>query len=256
MSPIHAGGAPLTATAVAAPWGPVHLAVSEDGVVAIELTTTSEAFVAGLEARRHRAVRLVSAGEARTALLERAIRALEDALAGRVDERAALDALPLDLADRPALDREVLAAVRAIPAARSGATARSPGIGRPWAARAVGGAVGRNPVAMLVPCHGWPATAPSVATAAAGGATTSGTSSSRPRFWPARAWSCPEAARGAGADDRLAGIAAPGAGHPPAAAPRAAIEGAARPWPNRLSPRGRCSRSSGSATSRSCGRPS
>jgi O-6-methylguanine DNA methyltransferase len=65
-----------------------------------------------------------------------------------------LDALPLDLADRPAFDREVLAAVRAIPRGevRSyGEIARA--IGRPGAARAVGGAVGRNPVAMLVPCH-------------------------------------------------------------------------------------------------------
>ena len=154
MSATHAGGAPLTATAVVAPWGPVHLAVSEEGVVAIELTTTSEAFAAGLEARRHRPVRLVGAGEARPALLDRAIRALEDALAGRVEGRATLDALPLDLADRPAFDREVLAAVRAIPRGevRSyGEIARA--IGRPGAARAVGGAVGRNPVAMLVPCH-------------------------------------------------------------------------------------------------------
>jgi len=154
MSATHDGGAPLTATAVAAPWGPVHLAISEEGVVAVELTTTSEAFAAGLEARRHRPVRRVGASEARPALLDRAIRALEDALAGRVDERIALDALPLDLADRPAFDREVLAAVRAIPRGevRSyGEIARA--IGRPGAARAVGGAVGRNPVAVLVPCH-------------------------------------------------------------------------------------------------------
>lgn len=155
MSATHAGGAPLIATAVAGPWGPVHLAVSEEGVVAVELTTTSEAFAAGLEARRHRPVHVVGSGEARPALLERAIRALEDALAGRASrERATLDALPLDLADRPAFDREVLAAVRAIPRGevRSyGEIARA--IGRPGAARAVGGAVGRNPVAMLVPCH-------------------------------------------------------------------------------------------------------
>jgi O-6-methylguanine DNA methyltransferase len=154
MSATHAGGAPLTATAVAAPWGPIHLAVSDEGVVAVELTTTSEAFAAGLEARRHRPVHVVAAGEPRPALLERAIQAVEDALTGRADERAALDALPLDLADRPAFDREVLTAVRAIPRGESrsyGEIARA--IGRPGAARAVGGAVGRNPVAMLVPCH-------------------------------------------------------------------------------------------------------
>jgi O-6-methylguanine DNA methyltransferase len=48
----------------------------------------------------------------------------------------------------------VLEAVRAIPrgqVASYGEVARR--IGQPGAARAVGGAVGRNPVGLLVPCH-------------------------------------------------------------------------------------------------------
>ena len=48
----------------------------------------------------------------------------------------------------------MLEAVRAIPrgsTAGYGEVARR--VGRPGAARAVGGAVGRNPVGLLVPCH-------------------------------------------------------------------------------------------------------
>jgi methylated-DNA-[protein]-cysteine S-methyltransferase len=62
--------------------------------------------------------------------------------------------IPIDISDRPAWDRLVLDAVRAIPrgaTASYGEVARR--IGRPGAARAVGGAVGRNPVGLLVPCH-------------------------------------------------------------------------------------------------------
>jgi methylated-DNA-[protein]-cysteine S-methyltransferase len=51
-------------------------------------------------------------------------------------------------------DRRVLEGVRAIPrgaTASYGEIARR--IGSPGAARAVGGAVGRNPVGLLIPCH-------------------------------------------------------------------------------------------------------
>jgi O-6-methylguanine DNA methyltransferase len=77
------------------------------------------------------------------------------ALAAALDgEPADLAAIPIDIADRSAWDRLVLEAVRTIPrgeTASYGEVARR--IGRPRAARAVGGAVGRNPVGMLVPCH-------------------------------------------------------------------------------------------------------
>ena len=154
MAEIRDPDAPLVATAIAAPWGPIHLAVSDRGVVAVGLTTTPEAFAAGLEARCRRPVRWGGDGANRPAIVDRAARALEAALAGRAEATAALDALPLDLGHRPPWDRAVLEAVRAIPRGevRSyGDIARA--IGRPGAARAVGGAVGRNPVAMLVPCH-------------------------------------------------------------------------------------------------------
>jgi methylated-DNA-[protein]-cysteine S-methyltransferase len=65
-----------------------------------------------------------------------------------------LDSIPVDLADRPAWDRLVLEAVRAIPRGRVasyGEVARR--IGRPGAARAVGRANATNPVCLVVPCH-------------------------------------------------------------------------------------------------------
>jgi methylated-DNA-[protein]-cysteine S-methyltransferase len=62
--------------------------------------------------------------------------------------------IPLDLADRAAFDQRVLLAVRDVPWGRTasyGEIARR--VGAPRAARAVGGAVGRNPISLLIPCH-------------------------------------------------------------------------------------------------------
>ncbi len=64
------------------------------------------------------------------------------------------EVLPIDIEDRPSWDRLVLGVVRAIPRGSTvsyGEVARR--AGRAGAARAVGGAVGRNPVGLLVPCH-------------------------------------------------------------------------------------------------------
>lgn len=62
--------------------------------------------------------------------------------------------VPLDLADGTAFERRVWRAACRVPAGRTttyGSLARA--IGRPGAARAVGRALGRNPVALVVPCH-------------------------------------------------------------------------------------------------------
>ena len=86
----------------------------------------------------------------RTAHLDEASRVLEALFAGR---RPGTD-VPIDLSDRPVWDQAVLDAVRAIPwgaTASYGEIARR--VGAAGAARAVGGAVGRNPVSLLVPCH-------------------------------------------------------------------------------------------------------
>lgn len=61
---------------------------------------------------------------------------------------------PLDLSDLPPFRRRVLEACQQIPYGQRrtyGDLARQ--IGRPRAARAVGQALGRNPIPLLVPCH-------------------------------------------------------------------------------------------------------
>jgi methylated-DNA-[protein]-cysteine S-methyltransferase len=149
----------LTAT-LAGPWGPVHLAATERGVAAVEWLEDAADVDSrwrrrfGSDALEH--LRATGDGDPETSIDDAALhlrvgtRALEAILAGRQPE-----ALPaFDLSDRPVWDQVVLASVAEIPwgtTASYGEIARR--IGSPRAARAVGGAVGRNPVSLLVPCH-------------------------------------------------------------------------------------------------------
>lgn len=139
--------------------GPVHIAARERGVVAVALRSDRASVVAELERRFGVAPRwLDEPGDPAevpdrraVAILREAVRALTAFDAG--DAGPAL-ALALDLEDRPAWDRAVLGAVRAIPRGETrsyGEIARA--IGHTGAARAVGGAVGRNPIALVIPCH-------------------------------------------------------------------------------------------------------
>ena len=137
----------------------MHLAATAHGVVALDLLTPREAFIAGIGRRLGAPPAWPAAGFApRAAAHRRAaehLRAGELALARFFDgDSAAFDGVPLDLQDRPAWDRTVLAAVAAL---RRGMTASYGDIariiGRPGAARAVGGAVGRNPISLAIPCH-------------------------------------------------------------------------------------------------------
>jgi methylated-DNA-[protein]-cysteine S-methyltransferase len=144
----------LVAASLAAPWGPIWIAASERGVVAIDQLVTEEAFLDRLERRfRTRPLDATDAppGAPALAILATARDALQAFLEG---DLSALEKLPLDLGDRSEWDRRVLAAVREIPpgaTAGYGDVARM--IGKPGAARAVGGAVGRNPVGLAIPCH-------------------------------------------------------------------------------------------------------
>jgi len=62
--------------------------------------------------------------------------------------------LPLDLSHGTAFQQAVWQALLAIPAGRTTSYgALSAGIGNPAAVRAVGAAVGRNPISVIVPCH-------------------------------------------------------------------------------------------------------
>jgi O-6-methylguanine DNA methyltransferase len=154
-------GAAAARTSIPGPWGPFQLAATERGIVAVGWLTTESAFEAALARRLGGSVVAIGdlrGDDPRRAHLEAAIAALEALLASEwAGERAGQPALPrlhFDLEDRPAWDRRVLEAVAAIPWGRTasyGEIARR--VGAPRAARAVGGAVGRNPVSLLIPCH-------------------------------------------------------------------------------------------------------
>lgn len=136
---------------VPGPWSPVHLAVSAHGVVAVAWLTSADEVEASLSRRLHGPVVPLTddLDGPQRGLMARAADALAAVLAGREP-----DLVPVDLGDRPAWDRLVLAEVRRIPLGHTagyGEIARR--IGRPGAARAVGGAVGRNPITLLIPCH-------------------------------------------------------------------------------------------------------
>lgn len=140
-------------TTLAGRWGPVFIAATERGTVAIEWLTTEEAFDAALTRRLGGPV--AQAGTVRSRgkrekHLAGGVKWVEAFLSGR----PAKSSVPIDLADRPAWDRRVLEVVAAIPWGRTasyGEIARR--IGTPRAARAVGGALGRNPIMFLIPCH-------------------------------------------------------------------------------------------------------
>jgi methylated-DNA-[protein]-cysteine S-methyltransferase len=135
----------LAIAAVAAPWGPVHIAATSSGVVALEILVPRDAFVERLQRRLRREI-----GSDPNPILDAAVVQVEEFLAGR---RRAFD-VPIDLADRPTWDRTVLGAIREIPwgeVTSYGQLARR--IDRAGAARAVGGAVGRCPIGLIIPCH-------------------------------------------------------------------------------------------------------
>ena len=120
--------------------------------MALEQLVTEEEFAIRQERRCGAAAHRAGSGDGpATDQLERAVAALKAFVDG---DLAALADVPVDLADRSAWDRAVLAAVREIPpggTASYGDVARM--VGKPGAARAVGGAVGRNPVGLAIPCH-------------------------------------------------------------------------------------------------------
>ncbi|MDM0068316.1 methylated-DNA--[protein]-cysteine S-methyltransferase [Variovorax sp. J31P207] len=83
-------------------------------------------------------------------VLRQAAAQLDDYFAGRRDSFE----LPLDLSHGTAFQQSVWQALRAIPPGQTTSYgALSAGVGKPAAVRAVGAAVGRNPISVIVPCH-------------------------------------------------------------------------------------------------------
>jgi methylated-DNA-[protein]-cysteine S-methyltransferase len=141
----------LAVAVYACSFGPVHVAVDGRSVVALELMTTIDAFRAGLA--RRLGDETIEAGVAAPAQ-RRLLATVEDELAEYdAGRRRAFD-LPIDLGGASDWDRRVLEGVRRIPYGAVTSYGRlAMAVGARGAARAVGGAVGRNPIGLLVPCH-------------------------------------------------------------------------------------------------------
>lgn len=128
------------------PFGRMYVAATDKGVARVSwLASSDDDFARQLEDRW--ADRPVIRDPAAVAT---AREQLERYFRGELDR---FD-LPVDLSDLPTFQRSVLNAVRKVPFGRVvpyGELARR--IRKPTAARAVGNALGANPVAIVVPCH-------------------------------------------------------------------------------------------------------
>ena len=125
-------------TTIATPLGRLLLARTARGLAGV-----------WFEGQKHHPEPLTALRRPDDALLRRAADQLHAYFAGERDD---FD-LPLDLHGTP-FQRAVWQALLAIPAGRTrsyGEIARA--LGSASAVRAVGGAVGRNPVSVIVPCH-------------------------------------------------------------------------------------------------------
>jgi methylated-DNA-[protein]-cysteine S-methyltransferase len=127
----------MQTTRISTPMGPLHVAAHAGAIVGLRF----EAF----EAHDH-----AGAATDESAVLARAKDAVGAYLAGDLDTFARL---PLAPRGTP-FETRVWEALRAIPAGETttyGALAAA--LGRPTAARAVGAANGKNPIAIAIPCH-------------------------------------------------------------------------------------------------------
>jgi methylated-DNA-[protein]-cysteine S-methyltransferase len=137
------------------PIGDLILAATAEGLREIDFATSVDeaTFVKRLKERGAAPVRLEGARDADPAvgqILERTATELREYFGG---SRARFD-VPLDWGAMPPFQRAVLEATAAVPFGRVdtyAGIART--IGKPGATRAVGNALGRNPIPVIVPCH-------------------------------------------------------------------------------------------------------
>ena len=140
---------PISTRTLVGALGPLTVAASPRGVIAADWWVDADAMRAGL--RRRLGVTIGPPDAASSARLGDAVEWFQAGLDGRPGPA---DAVEIDLADRPVFDQRVLAEVRRLgwgETASYGEIARR--VGAPRAARAVGGALGRNPISLLIPCH-------------------------------------------------------------------------------------------------------
>jgi methylated-DNA-[protein]-cysteine S-methyltransferase len=126
------------------PIGPLFLAVGKCGVIAVGLLDSEEDFISSLRKRMYVDPRRSPERVAGVA------RQLREYLAG---ERSAFE-LQLDLSSLTDFQRQVLLAVSQVPRGEVTTYAKlAREIGRPKAIRAVGRALGSNPIPIVIPCH-------------------------------------------------------------------------------------------------------
>ena len=128
------------------------MATTEAGIVAVDLGAETPDFVDALARRFHGRVLPAEAGEVPAewrVALEVATRQIGEYFGGR---RRAFE-VPIDLRVSD-WDRLVLTGADSLHYGETAAYGELAGrIGRPGAAQAVGGAMSRNPVPILIPCH-------------------------------------------------------------------------------------------------------
>ncbi len=139
-------------TTCPAPWGQIHLAASDGGLVAVELDSVTASFVEATAARLGGAV--VPDQPGLPPAWHRTLLAAACQLAEYFDGRRTTLDVPVDLRGMSAWDRRVLEATRTIGYATVSSYGRIARlVGSPRAARAVGTALGHNPISLFIPCH-------------------------------------------------------------------------------------------------------
>ena len=126
------------------PIGPLFVAVSDQGVVAIEFGTDEMSFVDELEARH---------GVKAIRSMERVSPAMSQVLQYLSGDRREFE-VEVDLRDSTKFQQSVLNAASDVPpgyVVTYGEIAAR--IGKPQSARAVGQALAHNPIPIIVPCH-------------------------------------------------------------------------------------------------------
>ncbi|TAM44776.1 MAG: methylated-DNA--[protein]-cysteine S-methyltransferase [Burkholderiaceae bacterium] len=130
---------PLVQTTFQSPLGPVIVAASDQGLAGV-----------WFDGQRHMPDRSTWRVDDRHPVLVRAVQQLTGYFAGK---RTTFD-LPLDLHGGTAFQQSVWHALLRIPRGTTTSySAIGSGIGKPAAVRAVGAAVGLNPISVIVPCH-------------------------------------------------------------------------------------------------------
>ncbi len=131
--------AAIRSTRIDSPLGDITLAATDAGLAGL-----------WFDAQRHAPDMTGWQFDADHPVLREAAAQVHDYFAGR---RNAFD-LPLDLSHGTTFQQAVWQALRAIAPGQTTSYGRlSAGLGNPAAVRAVGAAVGRNPISVIVPCH-------------------------------------------------------------------------------------------------------